>query len=79
MTTKKIDIEAIKDANIRELVFDVASSLEERGYDAYKQLTGYLITGDLAYITSYNNARNKIQEVNRYELLETILRNYTVF
>lgn len=52
MTTKKIDIEAIKDANIRELVFDVASSLEERGYDAYKQLTGYLITGDLAYITS---------------------------
>lgn len=78
METKKIDIEAIKDANIKGLIIGVAQSLEARGFDAYKQFTGYLITGDLAYITSYNDARNKIQQVSRYELLETILKEYVV-
>lgn len=79
METKRIDVNEIKDANIKKLVIEVGEALEERGYDAYEQLTGYLITGDLAYITNHKEARNKIQQVNRFELLKTILKDYTVF
>ncbi len=58
---------------ILEIVYD---ALEENGYDPVNQLTGYLITGDPTYITSYNKARILIMRVERDELLEFLLKKY---
>ncbi len=51
----------------------ILSSLEERGYDPYTQLLGYITSGQPNYITNHNNARTLIQtldfeQVKRYVL-----------
>ena len=39
-------------------------------------LLGYILSGDPTYITSYNDARNKIRTIERDELLEKMVKNY---
>jgi len=51
-------------------------ALEEKGYNAVNQLSGYLISNDPAYISSYKNARSIIQAVERYEIIEELVRAY---
>lgn len=60
----------------REILFNVCESLKEKGYNPINQLVGYLISGDPAYITGYNNARNLIRQLERDELLEELVRHY---
>ena len=57
-------------------VNEVIRSLEKKGYNAINQLVGYLTTGDKAYITSYDNARSKISQFERSEILIAILGAY---
>ena len=63
-----------------ELIFvslkEVYRSLETRGYNPISQIIGYLITGDPGYITSFENARDKITSLNREEILEVLLKNF---
>lgn len=59
-----------------EILKLVYRALEEKGYDPYNQLVGYLLSGDPAYITSHNDARNVIRRMERDELLEILLRSY---
>ena len=40
------------------------------------QLAGYLISNDPAYISSHHNARSIIQSVERYEIIEELVRSY---
>ncbi|MBR4122364.1 MAG: IreB family regulatory phosphoprotein, partial [Erysipelotrichaceae bacterium] len=47
----------------KQLLKSVQQALEERGYNAVNQLSGYLISGDPAYISSHNNARSNIQSI----------------
>jgi len=54
----------------------VFEALEEKGYNPINQMIGYMISGDPAYITSHNDARNLICKVDRYEILEVLLNNY---
>ena len=54
----------------------VYQALQEKGYNPINQLVGYLLSGDPAYITSHNNARNLIRKLERDELLEELLRHY---
>ncbi len=60
----------------REVIKSVYNSLEEKGYDPYDQVIGYLLSGDPTYITSHNNARSIIREIDREELLKEMLENY---
>ncbi len=60
------------DAVLRE----VYSALKDKGYNPISQLVGYLLSGDPAYITSHQGARNLIRRVERDELLEELLRQY---
>lgn len=62
--------------NIRQVLKQVQAALTERGYNAVNQLSGYLISDDPAYISSHNNARNLIQTVERYEIIEELVRTY---
>lgn len=62
--------------DIRGVLERVYNALEQKGYNPLDQLVGYLMTGDPAYITSFQDARMLIRKVDRDELLETLLRTY---
>ena len=55
------------------ILTDVFEALETKGYNPINQVVGYLISGDPAYISSYQGARNKIQQVERDEIIEVLL------
>ena len=61
--------------NILTKVYD---SLVEKKYNAINQIAGYILSGDPTYITTYNDARNLIQKVDRYELLKILIKFYLV-
>ena len=42
----------------------IVSALQERGYDPYTQLYGYVTLRDPIYITSHNGARKLIVELD---------------
>ena len=60
----------------QEILKDVYESLVEKGYNPINQIVGYILSGDPTYITSHNDARNKIRQVERDELLEKMVKNY---
>jgi len=61
---------------IRRVLDHTKTALEEKGYNAVNQMAGYLISNDPAYISSHNNARSVIQTVERYEIIEELVRYY---
>ncbi len=61
---------------ISSILQNVYQALEEKGYNPVNQLVGYLISGDPAYITSYQQARGQISRVERDEIIEVLLKNY---
>lgn len=74
--TKVYDASEIQDEFTKEVIKDVASNLEEKGYDYVNQIVGYLLSGDLGYISSYKEARKKIQKLDRTKILESLVRDY---
>ena len=48
----------------------------EKGYNPINQIVGYILSGDPTYITSHNDARNKIRRIERDELLEKMVKSY---
>ena len=71
-----IDIDIEKRNKVKEVVKTVYESLEEKGYNPYDQIVGYILSSDPSYITSHNNARNIIKHVERDELVEELLRAF---
>lgn len=74
--TVKFKVEKDNDIDARSILRRVSSALEEKGYNPINQIVGYLLSGDPAYITSHNNARNLIRKLERDELLEELLKYY---
>ena len=58
------------------ILVDVFEALKTKGYNPINQVVGYLISGDPAYISSYQGARNKIQQIERDEILEVLLEKF---
>lgn len=75
-TTIHFDISEVNDEVVKSTLRDVLEALEERGYNPVNQIVGYIISGDLGYISSYKEARNKIAKIDRTVLVETLLKNY---
>jgi len=63
-------------ASAREVLKAVYEALREKGYNPISQLVGYLLSGDPAYITNHQNARNLIRKYERDELLEELIKYY---
>lgn len=61
---------------IKDVLNEVYSALKERGYNPTNQLVGYLISGDPGYISSYKDARRKIQTIDRTKIVEVLLENF---
>ena len=64
------------DNSAREILRHVYNALQAKGYDPVTQITGFVLTGDPTYITSYENARSLICRLERDELLEELVRSY---
>ena len=60
----------------KKILNEVYDALKERGYNPTNQLVGYLISGDPGYISSYKDARKKIQQIDRAKILEVLLNNF---
>ena len=65
-----------KDAEIKKVVLQVYSALEEKGYNPINQLVGYILSEDPTYSTTYKNARALIRRVDRDDLLQALVRDY---
>lgn len=74
--TMSFKSEDMRRENIRHIVRLVDKALKERGYNSVNQLAGYLISSDPAYISSHQNARSIIQNVERYDIIEEMVRSY---
>jgi len=60
----------------REVLLQVYRALKQKGYNPINQIVGYLLSGDPAYITSHQGARNLVRRVERDDLLEELVRKY---
>ncbi len=74
--TMSFKSDELRRSNIKQVLKLAKEALEERGYNAVNQLSGYLISNDPAYISSHRNARSIIQSVERYEIIEELVRAY---
>ena len=59
-----------------DVLLKVYAALQEKGYDPINQMVGYLMSGDPVYITSHNQARTLIRRLERFELIEELVRTY---
>lgn len=79
MSQEKTNLFSIKDMDlelIRIVLREVWDALEERGYNPTNQIVGYIISGDPGYISSYKDARSKIQEIDRAKIVEVLLEEF---
>ena len=60
-------------AKVHKTLLEVYNSLKERVYNPTDQIVGYLISGDLGYISSYQDARSKIKTIDRSKIVEVLL------
>ncbi len=65
-----------EESEIAQILNEVYQALEEKGYNPIDQIVGYILSGDPAYITSYQKARNKIRKFERDEIIEKLVRSY---
>ncbi len=74
--TMNFQVAREENTEAKEILKQVYNALTEKGYNPINQIVGYILSGDPTYITSYDNARNKIRTIERDELLEKMVKNY---
>lgn len=74
--TMLFQIESKDSKEVQKVLKEVYQSLKERGYNPTDQIVGYLISGDLGYISSYQDARRKMQSLDRSKVVEVLLDNF---
>lgn len=74
--TMKFEFPKERNSQIKDVVLSVYESLKSKGYNPIDQIIGYILSGDPSYITSYNNAREMMREIERDELLEELIKSY---
>ena len=71
-----VDTKRIIDEKTKSALISLIDDLEERGYEAIKQIVAYLISGDPGYVSSYKECRNRILEFKREDILEVMLVDF---
>ena len=71
--TRLFNLVSNDQAKVHKTLLEVYNSLKERGYNPIDQIVGYLISGDLGYISSYQDARSKIKTIDRSKIVEVLL------
>lgn len=74
--TSMFNVVKLKEEMVKSVLKDVYFALKERGYDPINQITGYIISGDPGYISSFKNARLKMLEIDRSEIVKVLLEGF---
>lgn len=74
--TQVLKVVQDKPISVEEVLEVAYKANKEKGYDAVNQITGYLVSDDPTYITSYNNARQMIRKLERDEIIEELIASY---
>lgn len=75
--TALFNYKALEEASsVRAILQDVYEALQDKGYNPFGQIVGYLLSGDPTFITSHKNARVRIAQVERDLILEELVRQY---
>ena len=74
--TMNFKVERENNIKTKEILKEVYEALVEKVYNPINQIVGYILSGDPTYITSHNDARNKIRSIERDELLEKLVQEY---
>ena len=74
--TIRFDVPKDDSLDTREILSQVYTSLQQKGYDPINQIVGYILSEDPTYITNFNNARTLIRRLDRDELLQELVRYY---
>jgi len=74
--TRMFKVVTGEEVSARDILETVYTALQEKGYDPINQLAGYLMSGDPVYITSHKQARALIRKLERFELIEELVRQY---
>lgn len=74
--TINFKVEKQPNEKINSIMKEVYEALVEKGYNPINQIVGYILSGDPTYITSFNDARSKIREIDRDDLLEELVKSY---
>ncbi len=74
--TKIYDSSEFQNEYVSGVVREVATILEERGYNPVNQIVGYLMSGDPGYISNHKEARSKITEFDRTKVLEILVEEF---
>ena len=72
--THLYDLGELDVALTESILKEVTEALKGKGYQPIKQITGYLMSGDPGYISSYKDARKKISSIDRSKIIELLLR-----
>lgn len=75
-STVRFSVDNEKGKKIQDIMTQVYKALDDKGYNPVNQIVGYLLSGDPAYITSHQEARITIRQIERDEILEVLLNNY---
>ncbi len=74
--TRRFDLPTDDSLDMREILSQVYTSLQQKGYNPINQIVGYILSEDPTYITNFNNARTLIRRLDRDELLQELVRYY---
>ena len=74
--TITFSMEEVREADMKRILTLVYDALKEKGYNPISQIVGYILSEDLTYITTHNNARSLIRRIDRDELLKAMVRSY---
>ena len=74
--TMVFDVDSISEKEAYDKLRLIYDNLEERGYNPVNQIDGYILSGDLGYISSYKNSRKMMSELDRSMLTEVLLKKF---
>ena len=74
--TSVFNVQELRQEMILMILNEVIYSINKKGYNAENQLVGYLLTGDVTYISNFENAREKIKTLKREEVLLALINSY---
>lgn len=74
--TSVFNVQELRQEMILMILNEIIESLNKKGYNAENQLVGYLLTGDVTYISNFENAREKAKTLKREEVLLALIKNY---
>ena len=69
-------VDELENYMITETLSHVNNAVNDKGYNGINQIVGYLMSGDLGYISSYKDSRKKIQRLEREKIIEALLKYY---